>query len=451
MRCPRCHIGTMVLQHDRSMYLCSGCKYIQDNESEQFVVAQEFTDAPRRVKVTTHTIQRRPRKLKRTGRRPTGVDSERLKRLETCYTQASWRLREYVVPDRQLDSIWKRLVASVVAAYHSLSAIVARDHAGISSLQETFAASVRDECRQHRAFCGKAIPHLLASLACTTSLAVATYLFATELAGSIVAAPCALRHFAFRTPTPSPCITKVASCCRLLPLLVMPSVDRAQLLFDTKAVFTQVAAMCVSLQGYSSSSSVVEPWVDLALGLSGLFPQPLCGFHAFLLRPSQDAGAGGPALPYALQSMHRYTCTLLYLAYMVLAATRPPEQLSELAGTRLPARDIFSQDSMLYTLTDDTRTLFASLHLVNQTHGSFSSFPVHEFFDSADMPQTLATEAVAAEHKAPTVNSFDWIVCELAALCSTGVERFVSDAHGVARAALHSITRPDAPFSVNQS
>lgn len=424
MRCPRCQLGTLELQRDGTIYLCKHCKYIQDNESAQFVTTEQFTETLRNVRMTTRTVKTR-RPIKRSTRKKMQVDAERLKELRLFYNKCSRRLREFSLHDKSLLTIWKRVCASILELYQHLRTIMTEHPDPFSSIHANFVTNATRECQANNTELSISPSNLLVLLSHANAMAIATYVFATELAGRTVLPSCVIAYLRSRDVSQKPpSLLLVSRCYRILPIVALPSVTRARLLFDVETAFTQIASLCLVFQGYKLANPLLAPWVNLSTHLSTLCPQPLCGFHAFMSTSRTSLGKG---IPQTILSPCRYICIFLLLAYIPLTLSCSGDELWKHPNPKVPSLNLTTCYHNFCTWTTETAKFFKGIGLDLLAYRPFNSFPLEEFVGMTDANQNNREES---SNEQP---SLDDVSCMLAAICELSVERFVRSSLEVAR------------------
>lgn len=427
MRCPRCHLGTLELQHDGTIYLCRHCKYIRDNESAQFVTTEQYTESLRNMRITTQTIKiRRP--IKRSARRKPQIDAGRLKELKLLYSKYSRQLRGFSLPDKTLLSIWKRSCSAVVELYLHIRNIMTDDSDSISSINANFIANAALECQSNGIELNASSSSIFTLLVHAKAMAIATYVFAAELAGRLVMPSCIIAYLKSRDVSQKPpSLLLVSRCYRILPVVILPPVTRARLLFDVRAAFTQIASLCLVFQGYRLDNSLIATWVSLSMRLSTLYPRPLCGFHAFI-PISTSAAPLNKGTPHILLSPCRYTCIFLLLAYISITLSCSKDEVRKYhsAGASPLNLTIHYHNTCVWSF--ETAKFFKNMGFNLSAYRPFNLFPLEEFvgLDGACQSNT--------EEDTDTTISLDDIACMLAAICELNVERFVRSSLEVARA-----------------
>lgn len=432
MRCPRCHLDTLELQGDGTMYLCRRCKYIQDNESAQFVTPEQFTETLKNKWITTQTVKPR-RSIKKHTRRKVQLDDEGLKELRLSYNKYSRRLRQFSLPSKTLSAIWKRACSSVLGIYQHFRTIIAEDPGTFSSIHANFVANAILECQANGLEPNISSSSILTLLSRPKAMAIATYVLAAELAGELVMPSCITLYLESRdTAQKPPSLLLVSRCYRILPILILSPMTRARLLFDVRTAFTQIASLCLVFQGYKLDHPLITPWIELSTRLSTLYPIPLCGFHAFMPIP---AASSSSSISKNFLSPCRYVCILLLLAYLSLMLARSQDDFWKYSSPSLLPSNLTVRYHNSFMWSTETTKFFKAIGLNFLVYKPFNSFSLEEFIGSNGAQSRVIDENSA---ELPLV---DDVACMLAAICELSVERFVKSSLDVA-CALPSRTNP---------
>lgn len=432
MRCPRCHLNALELQDDGTIYLCKHCKYIQDNESAQFVTPEQFTETLRNMRITTLTVKPR-RSIKRYTRKRMQLDAEGLKELRLSYNKYSRKLRQFSLPNKTLSAIWKRACSSVIGLYQHLRVIIAKDPNTFSGAHANFVANATLECQTNGIELNISSSNILTLLSHSKAMAIATYVFAAELAGELVMPSCIIAYLESRdTAQKPPSLLLVSRCYRILPIIILSPMTRVRLLFDIKTAFTQIASLCLVFQGYKLDHPLIAPWVELSARLSTFCPMPLCGFHAFM---PVSATPSGNSISRNLLFPCRYICIFLLLAYLSLMLSRSQDEFWKYSSpSSLPLNLTIRYHNSCVWSTETTK-FFKSIGLNFLVYRPFNSLSLEEFIGSNSLQSRITDES-------PTKLLFlDDVACMLAAICELSVERFVKSSLDVARV-LSSRTDP---------
>lgn len=432
MRCPRCRLGTLELQTDGTIYVCKHCKYIEDNESAQFVTTEQYTESLRNLRITTQTVRiRRP--IRKSTRRKTQIDAERLKELRLLYSKYSRQLRGFSLGNKTLLSIWKRSCSAIMELYQHIRNIVTEDSSSASSVHANFTANANFECQSNKIELNISSSNILTLLTHARAMAIATYVFAAELSGKLIMPSCVIAYLKSRDVSQKPpSLLLISRCYRTLPIVILPSMIRARLLFDVREAFTQIASLCLVFQGYKLDNPLIAPWVDLSTHLSSFYPRPLCGFHA-IMSMSTYLTPFNRNIPQILLSPCRYICIFLLLAYIYFAIFSPKDEVQKYYGSKTSPFNLTTHYHNLYIWSSETAKFFKDIGLNLLVYRPFNLFPSEEFIGLNEACQSNTEEIINK------MIPLDDVVCMLAAISELNVERFVRSSLEVARGVFTSL------------